>query len=102
MKSATIVITAVLFAGNIGIAFAEENADELTDFTQRDAGNEWFVCHTENHLNDRFVNNIADRDFCHDVTDGTVLLTSGQETGAHITQSKILCNQRNENCLAPE
>lgn len=102
MQSIFLTVAAMIIVGSVGLAVAEENADDLTDFTQRNPDTQWYVCHTDNHRNDRFVNNIADRDFCHDVANGTVLLTEGGETGDHIAFSKIICNQRNVLCLAAE
>ena len=70
------------------------------DFTDLDADNEYYVCHTDDHINDRFVFNPYDRDFCNKELLGHVILLSAREAALHAAASKIVCYQRNRVCIA--
>ena len=93
-------LTAILAVlGMIGVAQAQDI--ENIDYTDRDAENEFWMCVTPNHLNDRVVNNVLDARFCVDELAGQVELLSGPEAGSHMAQSQIICMQRNLVCKAP-
>ena len=70
------------------------------DFTDLDANEEYFVCHTDDHLNDRFVFNLRDRDFCNEELLGHVILLASRQAALHAAASEIICYQRNSVCIA--
>ena len=68
MKSLSIFTTALYIASSLGAAHAQiVRVESGIDYTDRDAENEYFVCHVADHLNDRFVFNQRDADFCTDL-----------------------------------
>jgi len=74
---------------------------EAVVYTDRDAEREFYMCITDNHLNDRIVNNVLDARFCVDELEGRVELLEGEDVGRNIARSQIKCYQRNVLCKAP-
>lgn len=85
--------------GFIGVAQADHLENE--NYSDRDPESEFYVCHTPDHANDRFVYNRRDRDFCNDVLSGHVQFYERTEAIVHVRRSLIICYQRSRLCKAP-
>ena len=91
-----------LAAFGAGIA-SSASADHVDDriFSDRDPDAEFYICHTQDHRNDRFVFNVADRDYCNDEIGGHVIFLGSVEVfKAHLQYSKTVCMQRSRACQA--
>ncbi|MCZ6765262.1 MAG: hypothetical protein O7C63_10040 [Alphaproteobacteria bacterium] len=98
MKKIVFLTATAFLVASAGVASA--NHMDERDFTDLDASREYFVCHTDDHLNDRFVFNPRDRDFCNEELLGHVILLESPEAALHASASKIICYQRNRVCVA--
>ena len=99
MKKIAFLAVTAFIVSSPGIASADHMDDRV--FTDRDPENEFFICHTDGHVNDRFVYNTRDRDFCNEEQVGHVQFLPSPEAALHVSQSKIICFQRTRLCMAP-
>ena len=100
MKILAFIIASTIVSGTAGVAIADHVDD--VDFTDRNGETEFYVCHVDGHRNDRFIYNRRDRDFCNNVIGGHVEFMLGPEAADHVTNSQVICYQRNQLCLAPD
>lgn len=98
MKTLAFLTAVAVVAGTAGLATADHLDD--ANYSDRDPENEFFICHTADHNNDRFIYNARDRDFCKDVLEGHVEFYPSSEAALHVSLSNIICYQRNPLCKA--
>ena len=101
MKYFAVFALAALGAGTASVSLADHVDSKI--FSNRDPQTEFYICHTLDHRDDRFVFNMLDRNYCNTQIDGHVIFVSNVEAFQdHIVHSKIICMQRMRQCQAPE
>ena len=101
MKYFVVLAMAAFGAGTASVSLA--NHVDNKNFSDRDPSTEFYICHTPDHRNDRFVFNLFDRGYCNTHIDGHVIFVSNIEAFQdHLVYSKIICMQRRVQCQAPE